>query len=143
MARHTIEFPEPAIFQCEQMIRITDVNAKHVGFDNMVNLINNASARFFKKYGMDRTQLHDEFMIYTDLSVSYGAEAYFEDVLNFEIAVDSLSEKSLELYFRIRKKGDDKDIALAIINVLFFNYKLRKPIPIPSYFLDQLKMAQS
>lgn len=140
MAHHNIQFPEPPVYRVEIPVRITDLSSGiHLAFDKVVSIVNDASAHFFKDWGMERTSNLKESMIYTDLCVSYRSEAFFGDILVVDIAVGKVLKKGIDLVFRIRRKGQEKDIALAVISVLFFDYENHRAIEVPERILKRIK----
>ena len=47
MARIQIDFPSQALYSQRLRVRITDINAaNHLGFDNMVGILNDVAAGF-------------------------------------------------------------------------------------------------
>ncbi|WP_028323102.1 acyl-CoA thioesterase [Desulfatirhabdium butyrativorans] len=130
----SIEYPEPTVFSCETTVRITDLStAGHLGFDHLVAIINDASARFFAQRNIHRKQ-GGVGAIYADLMVRYLAEAFFGDILGIEIAIGEVREKGLDLVFRITRGRTGVVVAIAKIGVLFFDYDQRKVVPIPAEF---------
>lgn len=82
-----IDYPDKTVFTVETRLRITDLSSSgHLGFDNLVAIINDASARFFESRGIQRKQGHIG-TIYTDLGVSYQSETFYGDVLIIEMAI--------------------------------------------------------
>lgn len=130
----SIEYPEPTVFSCDTTVRITDLStAGHLGFDHLVAMINDASARFFAQRNIHRKQ-GGVGAIYADLMVRYLAEAFFGDILGIDIAIGEVHEKGLDLVFRVTRRKAGVVIALAKIGVLFFDYDKRRVVPIPDEF---------
>lgn len=130
----SIEYPEPTVFSCETTVRITDLSAAgHLGFDHLVAILNDASARFFAERNIHRKQ-GGVGAIYADLMVRYFAEAFFGDILGIDIAIGEVREKGLDLVFRITRRKAGDVIALAKIGVLFLDYDRHKVVSIPAEF---------
>ncbi len=132
MARVQIDYPERTLFTCDSAVRITDLSAAmHLGFDSLVGIVNDASARFFRQIGVSRGSFSGINTIFSDLAVSYRSEAFHEDRLTIEVAAGDVNENRLELVFRVSSDDDGREVALARIGVLFFDYAKRKVVKIP------------
>ena len=139
MPRIQIDFPSQALYTQQIRVRITDINAaNHLGFDNMVGILNDAAAGFLKAFGVSRNASTGSSVIFTDLTVKYIAEAYYDDILSVEVALGDRSSKGIDLILRTTNKRDQKVISLAKIGVLFFDYRQRRPVPVPEAFLRRI-----
>jgi len=132
MARVEIRFPKNVLFICDSEVRITDLSAAmHLGFDSLVGIVNDASARFFRRIGLARDSFDGVNTIFADLSVVYRSEAHHGDILHIEVAAGDLDKKRLDLLFRVSRRESGREVALAQIGVLFFDYRRRKVVEIP------------
>lgn len=144
MSRVKISFPEKAHFSTELAVRIGDINyGNHLGHDRMISMIHEARILFFRSIGYSELDIDGVGTVIADLSVSYSNETFYGDLLRFDIAVQELSRKSCQFYYRIVrvKSEDDKNndlIALAKTSVVFFDYALRSSATIPAGFITQL-----
>lgn len=134
--RIEIEYPEKTIFSCQSPVRISDLSGSgHVAFDSLVSIINDASARFFKKPEIleltGRTG-----RIYADLAVVYKSESFFGDILRVDMAIGDIADKGFDMIFRIISTSKNHIVALAKIGVLFFDYQTHQVVPIPEGILD-------
>ena len=135
--RIEIEYPGKTIFTCQTRVRITDLSASgHVGFDSLVAMINDASAQFFEKRGIQRKP-GGVGTIYADLAVAYKSESFFGDTLLIDMAIGAISGKGFDLIFRITSKHGGKIVALAKIGVLFYDYENHRVTSIPEGILEQ------
>lgn len=133
--RVEIEYPEKTVFSCQTRVRITDLSASgHVGFDSIVAMINDASAQFFEKRGIQRKP-GGIGTIFADLAVAYKSESFFGDTLHIDMAIGDTSRKGVDLMFRIHSTHTGKVVAFAKIGVLFFDYESRQVAPIPEGIL--------
>lgn len=136
MARVTISYPGNPVFQDIVIIRVTDLGlAGHLSFDSLVSILNDAAARFFTSQGIKRGRTGPVGVLHTDLAVVYKSEAFYGDALVIEAAIDDLKSKAFDLVFRVTSRSKGKEIALAKIGILFFNYAHGKSVPVP----DQLR----
>jgi acyl-CoA thioesterase FadM len=142
MTRVEIEYPEPTLFSCRTEVRVTDLSgAMHLGFDSLVGIVNDVSARFFRHIGYARENyLEGANTIYADLAVTYRSEAFHGDELTVDVAAGELTEKRLDLVFRITRNRSGQVVALARIGVLFFDYGKKKVVPIPGEVRERVKV---
>lgn len=139
MARIQIDFPSQALYSQRLRVRITDINAaNHLGFDNMVGILNDVAAGFLDAYGVSRVVSGGSGVIFTDLTVKYISEAFFGDILTVEVAAGDRSSKGVDLLMRTTNQGNQKVISLARIGVLFFDYQQRCPVSMPEDFLRRI-----
>ena len=144
MARSKIHYPEKTIYQQDTQVRISDLStANHLGFDNLVVILNDASAGFFKANGLERGGRSDNGFIYTDLTVNYLNEAFCGETLRIEIAVNDVGAKRFDLLFRVSSTQKEKVVALAKIGVLFFDYQNHRSINMPAQFRDRIRPAKT
>ena len=144
MSRVEISFPENAHFSTELTVRIGDINyGNHLGHDRMVTMIHEARILFFRSIGYSEIDVEGVGTVIADLAVSYRNETFYGDLLRFDIAVQDISRKSCQFYYRVVRLGlkeEDKGglIALAKTSIVFFDYAERKSTAIPTGFIAQL-----
>jgi acyl-CoA thioester hydrolase len=132
MPRIEIDFPERVCFVQHAQIRIGDLSASgHLGADRLVSIIDDASASFFKSHGIERGTRRPVGVIYADLQVSYRSQAFHGDDITVEIAAGDVSAKGLELFFRVTRSQTGRVVAMAKIDILFYNYQTRRLIEVP------------
>jgi len=144
MSRVEVSFPEKSHFSTELTVRIGDINyGNHLGHDRMVTMIHEARILFFRSIGYSEVDIEGIGTVIADLAVSYRNETFYGDLLRFDIAVQDISRKSCQFYYRIVRLGqggEEKDdlIALAKTSVVFFDYAERRSAEIPAGFIAQL-----
>ena len=144
MSRVEVVFPEKAHFSTELTVRIGDINyGNHLGHDRMVTMIHEARILFFRSIGYSEIDVEGVGTVIADLAVSYRNETFYGDLLRFDIAVQNISRKSCQFYYRIVRLQQDSDekgdlIALAKTSVVFFDYAERRSAVIPAGFIAQL-----
>ncbi len=144
MARVTIEYPGKTVFTHPARVRITDLSAAgHLGFDNLVSLLNDAAAAFFHANGIQRTSTRSIGVIFADLAVVYQSEAFYNEVIEIQIAIGDVGDKGLDVVFRVQGAGKDKVVATAKIGVLFFDYAKHQVVAIPQPIRDLVSQWQS
>lgn len=143
MARVEINYPEEVHFSTKLAVRISDINyGNHLGHDRMITMIHEARMLFFRSLGYEEWDVEGIGTIIADLAISYQNEAFYGDLLQFDISVQEFSRKSCQLYYRVSlaEQNDKRDIlALAKTAVVFFDFEQRKAVDIPSPFIKCLK----
>ncbi len=139
MPRVEFNTPNVYIFSKDLSIRFKDVNtAKHMGYDHLVSLLQEARIAFFMSYGFDELNARPIGFIIADLAVQYKSEAFYNDNITIDIAIDDIKEKSLDIHYRVTHKTNHKVIALAKTGVVFFDKDKKRPSPIPKNLLSDL-----
>ncbi len=139
MARLELRFPEDQYcYRTTQTVRVTDINgANHLGNDSMISMISEARARFLFDFGVEDKAEHGIGIIVTDLATAYKAEAYARDRLLFEVGVMDFNKYGGDIIFRITREADQRQIAMAKSGFVFFDYRLRKVVPMPAAFSER------
>lgn len=139
MTRIELKYPEHTVCSHELTVRINDLSqAAHLGFDRLVNLLNEASATFLSHLGIDLSGDRKIEIIFADLAVQYLSEAFRGDRLIIEMAVGEVSSKGFEVYFKVRNRQTSVKVALAKVGVVFFDYKKRCTLDIPMEIREKL-----
>ena len=136
-SRIELTLPERFSFSTELIVRVSDVNfAGHLGHDSLVTLLHEARARLFRTLGGHELDLFGVGIILADLSVIYRSEAFVGDRLTVEIAARDFSAKGCELVYRVSTASPSPvEVARARTGMVFFDYGLRTPVPVPREFL--------
>jgi acyl-CoA thioesterase FadM len=136
MARLKLEFPEDQYYYSTHLtVRATDINsANHLGNDSMISMISEARARFLFEFGIQETQGDGVGIIVSDLATTYRSEAHARDQLLFEVGVMDFNRYGGDITFRITRPQDLALVAMAKSGFVFFNYQLKKVVPMPEAF---------
>ena len=122
-------------FSVEIPIRFTDVGfGLHLPFDIMFNLLSEALSCFLKYNGFTIFDIGGVSFIIPDASISYKSEVQIGDILKIDVAASNFSEKSCDLFFQVSKKGGNREVAKARIKIIFYDYNLKKAVPVPKAF---------
>ncbi len=142
MARVMISYPGNPVFQDQQVIRVTDLGlAGHLSFDALVSILNDVAARFFDTYGIKRGRNGPIGVLHTDLAVIYRAEVFYGDAVLIEAAINDVKTKGFDLVFRVTSRSNGKEIAIAKIGILFYNYSEERAVPIPDQLVRLVEKA--
>ncbi|MBV8657707.1 MAG: thioesterase family protein [Burkholderiales bacterium] len=144
MARIKLDLPEHFVFSTEISIGIGSINyGGHMGNDAALTLLHEARIRFIHSLGFTELDIAGRGLIQSDAALVYKAEAFWGDVLVVDIALDDFNKYGCDLYYRVRRPADGRDILHAKTGMLFFNYDTRKPASIPKEFVVALQLEIS
>ena len=136
MSRIKLKLPQKFIFSTYIDIRITDINyGGHLGNDSVLGIIHEARIRFLANKGFTEGDIAGAGIIMTDAVIQYSSEGFYGDKLKIEIAVDDVTSRSCDLFYRITNSKNGKEVVKAKTNILFFDYATKKPARIPDAFL--------
>jgi acyl-CoA thioester hydrolase len=127
MARVKIALPAAFLFATTLPVRITDLNyGGHLGNDALLSLLHEARVQFLASVGaqeVDRaTQLG---FIMADVAIEYKAEAFYGDVLHFEVGANDLNKYGFDIVYQVKNQAG-KEVARAKTGMLCFDYNTRK-----------------
>lgn len=134
MARIKIDLPEKFIFTTSIPIRITDINyGGHTGNDTILSIIHEARMQFLKSKGYTELDFAGAGMIMSDAGIEFKSELFYGDTVKVSIAVAGISKVSFDLYYKLEKENDDKNIlvAMAKTGMVCYDYKMKKIVAIP------------
>ena len=120
MPRIKLEMPNKYIFKTTIPVRISDINyGNHLANDAMLSIMHEARLQFLNSMDFSELDVGGAGIIMGDVAVIYKNQAYYGDTLTIEIAVNGLSRKSCDFYYRITR-DDDKMVALCKTGIVFF-----------------------
>jgi acyl-CoA thioesterase FadM len=124
-------------------VRINDLNyGNHLGNDALLSIIHEARVRFLNSLGYTEIDVEGVGILMADSVIIYKSQGHYGDTLSIEIAVDDISKKSCDFYYRIIKDVD-KVVALCKTAIVFFDYQIQKPAPVPPQFLEKLDLPRN
>lgn len=140
MARVTINLPETFSFSTELPIYISQINrGDHVGNDSMVNILNEATIRFFGAKGIADFCVHGVRLINADMAMELKAESKYGDSLLVEIAPNDFHKYGCDLVYRISSKNHGHVVALAKMGYVAFDYETGSLTEAPAGFQEFMK----
>lgn len=145
MARIKIEIPTNFQFQTTIPVRITDVNyGGHVGNDAILSIMQEARTQFIMSLGYkDEISITDDIgTIVTDAAIEYKAESFYGDELSISISIDDFNKYGFDIYYQIKRKSDNKEIAKGKTGIVCFNYTIKKIAALPASFLEALQQPK-
>jgi acyl-CoA thioester hydrolase len=135
MARIKIELPAVVHFTAEIAVRIGDINyGNHLGNDSLLSLIHEGRVRFLAHYGYAEMNIEGASIFMNDVAVVYKAEAFYGDILTFEISVIDFHRFGCDLVYKVANKETATEVARAKTGIVFYDYGERKLIEVPKQF---------
>lgn len=132
MSRIKIELPAKQLATVEISVRITDINyGNHLGNDAIVGLIHEARMRWLSQHQWTEVHCAGTGLIMAGLAVEFRQEAFYGDVLDVEVLGGSYSRIGFDLGYRITNRRTGAVTALALTNMVCFDYSSRRPAPLP------------
>jgi acyl-CoA thioesterase FadM len=142
MPRIKLKEAEFYTFEFKRTISDNDLNyAGHLGNDRTLSIIQEARVAMLAELGVEELDLGDgkTGIIIGDLVINFLSEVFSGDVLVVEISTGDLKLNSMRLFYRIRRTGDTKPIALVETGIIAFDYETRTPTDWPKDFLKKIK----
>jgi len=144
MARLRIDLPPVFQFRTELPVRIDDINyGGHLGNDAVLSLLHEARVQMLRVHGWSELDVDGVGMIMSDASIMYKSEAFQGDVLTIEVAVADIAGSGFELIYRVTDKSSGKEVARAKTGLVFFDYVMRKVVPVPDQFRKRFESRGS
>ncbi len=126
MSRVTMQMPETYPFSTEMDVRIEHINrGNHLGNDQLISFLNEARVRFLPEQISDPS-LSGFAMLNADIAVIYKSEAHYGDTLKIEVAPEDFNKYGFDLFFRVTKKNDEREVAYAKMGLLLFDFENKK-----------------
>ena len=139
MARVEIKMPDAFPFETELEVYSSFLNkGGHVGNDSLVSLLNEARTRFMKAVGLVDLMPQGTYLINADSAVIYRSEAFHNDRLRVQVAVQDFHKYGCDVVSRVTHAESGKEVALAKAGMLCFDTKTHKLFPAPADFQAKL-----
>ncbi|MFC6669652.1 acyl-CoA thioesterase [Marinobacterium aestuariivivens] len=139
MPRLKIEMPEHFTFTTELPIRIGDINyGGHLSNDAILSLIHEARVRFLNQYNYGELDVEGVGMVMADSAIVYKAEGFHGDVLQIDVGVGDFNKYGFDFYYLLSNRKTAVEIAHAKTGMVFFDYRQRKVVSMPTGFRDRM-----
>ncbi|HPS57373.1 MAG TPA: thioesterase family protein [Spirochaetota bacterium] len=126
-------------FRSSLQVRITDINiANHLGHVELIGMMHEARHQFFTQLGVTELCLGADNVgiVIIDLVTNYLLEVFAGDIIDIDLQIDDMTERSFRVYYRL-KRGDEI-IALAETGIAPFIYGSKQAVPVPPAFTEAL-----
>ena len=141
MARVHLDLPEKFIFETELTVRVSDINyGGHVGNDSILTLFQEARILFYRHMGF-KSELNLEGSVgqlMSDAAVVYKSESFLGDELIIQIAVADFNKYGFDMFYLLKNKVTDKEVARGKTGIVCFDYDRKKVSPVPNVLLNHL-----
>ena len=127
-------------FTFQLQVRITDINiANHLGHVELIGMLHEARHQFFTRLGFSELNLGEENVgiVIVDLVTNYLQEVFAGEIIDVDLRLDELKERSFRIYYRMRRGSDI--ISLAETGISPFIYGGSKPVAVPEKFVESLR----
>jgi len=114
---------------------------KVVHFSNYFKFFEEAEEAFYRSLGLDFDAIEDEFGIWiprVEAFCQYKSSARFNDLLEVEMRVSEVRDKTIRYEFVIRKRGDESIIAQGHVIAVAVDRKTGKSTQIPPILRERL-----
>ena len=130
MAKVQLQYPGNTLISHEVTVRFGDLSlAAHLGFDYL---------------GLDMTDADQEIkVIVVDFAIQYLSEAFRKDRLRIDMAVGEIRTKGFALYFKVFNQTRERQVALAKLGLVFFDYSTHTAVEIPEETLEKIENKQA
>lgn len=128
-------------FSTELTIRVSDLNyGGHLGYDSILTLAHQARLEMFGHWEVSELNLGDgeTGLVAGDVAANYLGEGFLNEILQIQIQPVEIGGIGFRLAHRFSKAGTDLDVALLEIGFVGFNYRNRRPGPLPATFVGNL-----
>ena len=140
MDRIKIDLPDSFLFETEISVRISDINyGGHLGNDSVFSIAHEARIRFLNSLGYTEKNIEGKGFIMSDAAVAYRSESFYGDILLVSVNVGNFSGTGFEIYYKMVRKKDGKEIARIKTGMVFFDYNTGKITKIPDNFSLKFK----
>ena len=132
--------PEKYLFSTQIPIRITDLNyGNHLGNDTLLSILHESRVQFLASFGYSEVSIEGIGIMMADVVIIYKAQGFYGDLLTIQIGIDDISKKSCDFYYLIVNQTN-KVVAQCKTAIVFYDYQLQRPAPIPQNFLEKLSL---
>ena len=139
MPRIKIELPEKFSFSTEIPIYINHINyGTHLDNSALISLVSEARVRFFKAFGYTELNVEGVGIVVADAAVQYKSEAFYGEVMLFDMAANDFNKYGCDLVWRISEKISGREVARGKTGIMFFDYVERKAALVPPAFVSKV-----
>lgn len=142
MARIKLSLPEQYAFSTELEISIGLINyGAHLGNDSALTLLHEARMRFLQSLGFSEKDVGGCGLVVADAVLVYKSQAYWGERLQVDVATEDFNTYGCDLFYRVHRGGEGRDVLHAKTGIVFFDYAANKPVNTPEAFLRAVGRA--
>jgi len=138
-----IDFPEQVVFETELIVGIWHINyGNHMDNSAPLQLAHEARLQWLKSLGLSEANIGKGIgTVMVDSAINYLAEAFHGEKLKIQLAIELESSLSFRLYYKFVRTSDHKPIAVVTTRMVGFDYKRRRPVPLPKEFIEKINQS--
>jgi 4-hydroxybenzoyl-CoA thioesterase len=142
MPRIRIDLPESFAFFTEVPICIGHINyGNHLDNAQLIALVSEARVRFFKSLGYTELDVEGVGIVVADVAAQYRSEGRHGETMVVAMAAEHFDKHGCDLVWRMSDKASGREVARGKHGIVFFDYTVRKPVPVPPGFLAKARAA--
>jgi len=142
MPRIRIDLPESFAFFTEVPICIGHINyGNHLDNAQLIALVSEARVRFFKSLGYTELDVEGVGIVVADVAAQYRSEGRHGETMVVAMAAEHFNRHGCDLVWRMSDKASGREVARGKHGIVFFDYTVRKPAPVPPGFLAKARAA--
>ena len=140
MSRIIFELPEHFSYSTDLPIYVSHINGGgHLDNAAFVVLLSEARNRFFKAAGFDAHTLGELSLVAADLVVQYKSQAYYGEVLHFELTPADFNRYGFDVVFKVTEKAQGREVGRGKVGIVFVHKETGKATPTPASVLAGLE----
>lgn len=144
MSRVQITLPEDYVFSTQITVQIGDINyGQHLANDAVLRLCHEARLRFLEHFSYSEANIEGCGLIMADAAIRFINQAYYADILCFDMAVDNIGRAGFSLITRISNAQKQHDVAHIKNGMVFFDYHSQSIVATPPTFLAQFNPKET
>lgn len=135
MPRIKIDLPEAFSFATEVPICIGHINyGNHLDNAQLISLVSEARVRYFKSLGYTELDVEGVGIVIADVAAQYRSEGRHGETMVVAMAAEHFNQHGCDLVWRMSDKASGREVARGKHGIVFFDYTMRKPAPVPPAF---------
>lgn len=133
--RVKIQFPDTPIFDYTMTVSKDHENiAGHLAHDKVVTIIGDCRDAWFESLGFPGCVVDGISIVNSDLMLMYIAEAFHNDRLELQLALDDMNKYGGDMLIRATRPRDGSEVFRAKSGFVFYDYAQRKVAMRPASF---------
>jgi acyl-CoA thioester hydrolase len=140
--RRYVLMPEPRRFTIEERVRWGDVDAASIIFYGAyIRFFEFAETELFRAVGLPYKVMFDELDIWlprVHLECDFHRVAQLDDLLEVSVYVSRIGNKSMQLSFEVRRKGEEELVATARFVMAAVRKDTLESLPVPDLLRQRL-----
>lgn len=141
MSRFIPDFPGAFVFSANITIRITDINyGGHVGNDTILSIIHDARVQYLHHLALTELDFAGTGLIMKQVAIDFKNELFYGDALRVFVTAGKFSAVAFSLFYKLEiiRNGEASTAAVAVTNMVCFDYQKRKITALPEGMQEKL-----